>query len=213
MPNAKIMFVDGPTGVGKDYFIDKLYYHLSTRFTEKKFKVVRATDMVLSSNTQTENRKYTLYDTEEDKVNEIFMGHLKMLASLNDLSKEFDTIIVNRSFLSFLIYNVYPTIIPDERIELYIETYNCLFKSYFENDISIFINLGISEPTIDRQISTIINRIKSRGDNKPIDTKWIETIVKHYNEPDMKLIDGIGEYEHIDSNGYNYIVNKYFDHV
>lgn len=55
----------------------------------------------------------------------------------------------------------------------------------------------------------IINRIKSRNDNKILDEKWIENIIRDYHFPNEELMSMFGSVENITSDGYNYIIRKY----
>lgn len=159
----KIIFVDGPTGIGKDYFIENLCKNLDIQKTDLNYKVLRATDFVLK-NAKSEDRKYTTYRTETEKIYSIFSGHLDMLCHINKFinssEKDIDLIIVNRSFLSFLIYNIYPIINEYKNTdnseiyniqEILLKTYNALYSSLFCNTGSIFINLTTEDYGLDEK--------------------------------------------------------------
>lgn len=222
--SPKLIFIDGPTGIGKDYFIDKLSSLLEHNNPSKVISTIRATDIVLNSYTETENRKYSYYTTDETKRNSIFMGHINLLCELNKqlfLTKEDDVILVNRSFLSFLIYNVYSAInsvsgnnytdrFLSAQLNDYIETYSNLYHALFNNKLTLFINLGSQQTTLDDYIDLILSRIKSREDNKTIDVNWIKVLIEAFETPDSRFIENFSFYENIDSNGYSYIFNKYF---
>lgn len=222
--SPKLIFIDGPTGIGKDYFIDKVSSLLEQNYPSKVISTIRATDIVLNSYTETENRKYSYYATDETKRNSIFMGHINLLCELNKqlfFTKEADIILVNRSFLSFLIYNVYSAIASTSgnnytdrflsaQLNDYIETYSRLFHTLFNDKSTLFINLGSQQTTFDDYIDLIITRIKSREDNKTIDVNWVKVLIEAYETPDSRFIENFSFYENIDSNGYGYIFNKYF---
>jgi len=223
-PSPKLIFIDGPTGIGKDYFIDKLSSLLEHNNPSKVISTIRATDIVLNSYTETENRKYSYYTTDETKRNSIFMGHVNLLCELNKqlfLTKETDVILVNRSFLSFLIYNVYSALASSSgnnytdrflsaQLNDYIETYGHLYRTLFNDKTTLFINLGSQQNTLDEYVNLILSRIKSREDDKTVDVNWIKVLFEAYETPDSRFIENFSYYEKIDSNGYNYIFNKYF---
>lgn len=222
--SPKLIFIDGPTSIGKDYFINNLSFLLEQNYPSKVISTIRATDIVLNSYTETENRKYSYYTTDETKRNSIFMGHINLLCELNKrlfLTKEADVILINRSFLSFLIYNVYSAInsasgnnytdrFLSAQLNDYIETYSRLFHSLFNNKLTLFINLGSQQTTFDDYIDLILTRIKSREDNKTIDVNWVKVLIETYETPDSRFIENFSFYENIDSKGYEYIFNKYF---
>lgn len=217
----KVIFVDGPTGVGKDYFIDNLAIELDKEKPNLTYEVLRATDFVLKD-AKSEDRKYTHYQTEIEKIYSIFTGHINMLCyiyeTLNSSKKEVDLIIVNRSFLSFLIYNIYPiirnyNISSDNEIhyikETMLNSYIDLFNNLFQNTESMFVNLTTEDYTLISKQNKIIDRIKSRNDGKPLDEKWLELLIKEYHYPNEKLMGIFTRMEEITSDGYRYIVRKY----
>jgi len=219
--SPKIVFVDGPTGVGKDYFIDNLKEVLNYK-SDKIVSVIRATDIVLNSRTITENRKYTKYTTGELKSNSIFAGHINLLATINtklNIKKECDLVIVNRSFLSFLIYNMYPIIdfertdgslFLKDQLKDFISIYSNLFYTLFYKTPSLFINLVVGNDSLSKCVDIIVERISSRKEKKDIDREWLETLVLNYSSPDGNLIKIFNHYEVIDSNGFNFIADNYF---
>lgn len=218
---TKIIFVDGPTGVGKDYFIDRLTNSLEINHPKLTYEVLRAADFVLKD-AKSEDRKYTLYQTETEKIFSIFTGHINLLCYINEVlnspQKDTDLVIVNRSFLSFLIYNINPIIrnyantsdneIHKIRDDL-LNTYANLFKNLFYNTGSIFIKLTTEDYSLEETHRRILDRIRSRNDNKPIDETWLETLVRDFHSPSDTFLELFAEVESITSNGHDYILRKY----
>jgi hypothetical protein len=219
----RLIFVDGPNASGKDYFIQQLSETLTEFDCLLKFEVIRATDFVLNADSETENRKYTAYKTEEEKIQSIFLGHIQLLKHINKLlsrdEDNLDLVIVNRSLLSFLIYNVYPTIpkqtanfwYPDPRRGIdYITEYINEFTKIFLTSQSLFINLNVPGKTPSEKVRTLLSRVKSRGEGKPVDEAWVRTIYTEYKAPNPLLIGVFDYYEKILSDQAGHIVMKYF---
>ena len=224
----RIVFVDGPTGVGKDYFIEKFTQTLQEKRPDLKFKTLRAIDFLFNDYTKTENRKYTPYQTQEDKCHQIYVGHIKLLCAINEIinlqNSSADIVIINRSLLSFIIYNLNPNIcefenkIEDEEYykvlidnkDNLISVYKKLFKNLFYNNFSLFIHLGMTEDDLSANLATICNRVINRAEGKAVDMAWIATLLNDYQKLDDNFKTIFTSYEMIDSDGYNYILNKYF---
>jgi hypothetical protein len=114
---TKLVFVDGPNGVGKDYFIVnlvKLLKESSKTFVVKSIKDYMPEGNLLISTRQF-NREFfikSFYNTD------VLDAHI---ACVNDVIKiteqeEYDYILVNRSIVSYFIYNL---IIPKNVINMY----------------------------------------------------------------------------------------------
>jgi len=212
--SPKIIFVDGPTGVGKDYFIEKLYNEYKTKFPNKKIKCIAAKDIVFSTRTITEDRKYTYYNTETELIEEIYSGHIKLLNFLySEITKNnFDLILVNRSFFSFIVYNVLPVIRKNNikkfaiELEEYKKCYKEFFSSIFKRVPVVFIRLDINGDSY----TTILGRLKERNDEKVIDTAWIKDLIYDFKNLDKGLLDMFMSTECLDSSSYSYVLNKYF---
>lgn len=206
----RLIFVDGPTGVGKDFFIEYFIKEYSKRYPNNTIKVVVAKDIVFNENTLSEDRKYISYTTDIEKCDNIFIGHIKLLMVLYKLLFSTDVILINRSFLSFLAYNVESANISIDKKNYYIENYSELFNEMLKNVYTVFVNLDIVSFNYDDKIKTIISRLDFRSDNKKIEKEWIEEIVDRYSEPEKRIINLFNFFETISSDGYSYILNKYF---
>lgn len=100
----RVIFVDGPNGVGKDYAVEQLTKALQlksydvTVFSAKKYLPPFIKD----------KRFFTFNFFDADKLSQILDAHI---ATINDIEEHVLTtpdnhvVIVNRSFLSALIYN------------------------------------------------------------------------------------------------------------
>ena len=224
MHAPKLVFVDAPTAVGKDYFIDHFVSAFAKKHPSVKIRAIRATDVVLNAHSQSENRKYTAYQTEDDKKLSIYVGHLRLASYLTSLLTDHDgdtdVVVVNRSFLSFLIYNVYPEIRQEtndkKRAALivqytdFVDTYVSLGNNLFRGLHPLFIRLTLSATGELTQGQTLVSRIEARSDGKPVDRLWLSQILRDYNEPDSRLMKLFPNYEVVTSGDYDKVLNKYY---
>ena len=72
---VRLLFVDGPTGSGKDYFMERLIEELKSKNPSLNIVKWRATDFVLKGPSLTEKRKYVLHDIDDDRLSVIYHGH------------------------------------------------------------------------------------------------------------------------------------------
>lgn len=174
----RIMFVDGPTGIGKDFFIDKLY-RLLTLEKNLRVEVLRATDYTLIEAPE-EDRKYGGYNTPESVCHQIFNKHLDFLHTLKEYLSSpdlVDTLLINRSVMSFFNYNLHNK--SPELTKYYLELYRQEFKDILGAYKSLYVQLVT--PESDRTDTEILlYRIESRNDGKPVDKRWINKLVSMY---------------------------------
>jgi hypothetical protein len=227
--HPKIIFVEGHTAVGKGYFIDNFTKSLDEKYPNLTYDVLRAADFALGTHSKSEDRKYTKYMTEDEKKPFIFLGHLELLTYLHEsllsTKKDCDLIIVDRSFLSFLAYNLYPGIksasSSEEGTKLiqqkntYINLYNRMFLSLFNHTPTLMVKLvtGIHSESTDSvldSVNIVKNRIAERSDNKPINEDWLISLVHTYKTLDTALFETYSFNETVESGSYNYILGKYF---
>lgn len=182
-----VVFVDGPTGVGKDYFISELTNLYTQAYPQEGVRIIRAADIILNKEqTRTEERKYTTYQTTSDKAKAIFEGHIELLKVISSNLKYPQPpglIMVNRGFLSYLHYNVYQQ--PWAIREQYIQTYASYTKSLLKNlqTVSVVIKPPQAhQPLLPSDIQFIINRLLSRADSKPIDEVWLKDLYERYEK-------------------------------
>lgn len=224
MNYPRVVFVDAPTAVGKDYFIDRFVTALRGINPELKVTVLRATDIVLNETTKTEDRKYTAYQTEADKTKAIFTGHLQLATTifekLTSSTDRSDVVVVNRSFLSFLIYNINPVIrnqTNDARRALLLGQYTSMIKSYVEFCKKLFsyypmLFVGLELRTApDKPVDDVLAaRIQLRGDGKPVDRVWLRQVYRDYEHPDSALMEIFAYKERVTSNDYIDIAMQYY---
>lgn len=216
MEHPKIIFVDGPTAIGKGYFIDKLTTALAKDFPFLNVKVLKAVDWVLNKNSDTEERKYVTYSTEEDKVKEILTGHVNFISHMKKLltceKEQVDVIIADRSFQSFINYNLYQ---PDQ------EELRNTYIEYFRNNFEV---LGLMDiPTLSVQlvsgkhtnatVDLLIQRMLLRNDGKFIDTNWVRTLVHNYSIYTTQKVMPTSYHEQITSSRADRIISDYFHDV
>lgn len=213
----KLMFVDAPNAVGKDYFIENFSKRYKQIFPSNTLIHVTAKDFLPSYVKDTRYYRYAQLTQQQCKY--LFLGHLKLLVHLKELldTNKTDLIIVNRSFASFLIYNMKVTttntsMYPHEDIvsdtNEYISTYTDIFKSMFKQTETMFVNLYIS--TLENQSEVIIKRVIQRNPDAVIHENHIEYLVDSYNDIDIKLLSAFSYIENVDSGEHECILNKHF---
>ena len=211
MERPKIIFVEGPTGVGKGYFINNLVLQFREKRPNLKISLLEAKTWALDQNNQSEDRKYTVYNTASDKVENIFNGHIRLLAYIKNLlgSKVVDLVIVDRSFLSFITYNIYKAedqVLRERYIKDFKEAYHYLGVNKYP---SLTIQLISGKPTL-KTVSLLEHRIKERGDKKEIDLKWLRVLLYNYNLFRAKDILPTTYHETLTSNDADEIIKTYF---
>lgn len=170
---AQVIFVDGPNGVGKDFFIDGMEKTLLNNALELSISKIRITDH-FPKQVESELRKYTVYDTEKEQLLHIFAAHVKILDMILRDAKSHDVILVNRSFLSMLAYNLYKKEYVIERA-FYVDMYNALLFKYTEFlDISF---IYLQAPILDIQKRQI-----ERNEGKKMDAEWAVALTANYNQ-------------------------------
>lgn len=178
-----VYFVDGPNGAGKDYFIERLLVMLRGTGigAGAKIELLRATDFFDNKDTASERRKYVRYDTEESKTTSIMIGHLKLLERVAELTRaQTDLVIVNRSFLSTLAYNLYKqSQLADRRF--YLDIFVDFLARYLRQNLEItFINMIVNPD--DLKIRQLM-----REEGKPIDEAWNAQLIDNYHKASIEL--------------------------
>lgn len=181
MSYPRVIFVDGPTAVGKGYFLTKLEEKLTSN--KLTFKTIRAADVAVSK-APSEDRKYTNYDTDLDKIKLIAEGHtelLKVIASLLDEEKQdkVDVVLVDRSFASFIAYNLQGEFKSKLRSD-YIKKYRKLLKSILGSYKTLYVQLSFNTGSVETDCIKAISRVKERADGKEVEEDWLTRIIQTY---------------------------------
>lgn len=210
----KVVFVDGPTGVGKGYFIQNFIETYKKNFPEKKVKIIIATDYALRGSATSELRKYTEYNTEKEKIDGIFSGHMELISDvqkfLNSNEEETpDLILVDRSFLTFLSYNVYKDEQEELRKEL-ITKFETHVKATLSTVDPLFVYLDVPFEDERRAVNILLTRIANRRDNKPVDINWIYTLIGNYRKFNAEVGEVFDYFEPTDSGEFENVFNRYF---
>lgn len=216
----QIIFVDGPTAVGKGYFMENFVKKYKEVYPDANVQVIRAVDVVLKATAQSEERKYVTYNTPVETATSIYQGHLTLLdklQGLSDLLKKHDLIIVDRSFLSFLIYNWMPLKRFNHATEALnghgIDEYAIEYNKRLKGVSSLFVNISLNEHDEQAKVDTLINRAVSRQDGKPIDAPWFKYLVQNYEAPCKEFTKLFTKYIVVDSGESERILKEYFTHA
>ena len=182
---VRLLFVDGPTGSGKDYFMDRLIEELKSKNPSLNIVKWKATDFVLKGPSLTEKRKYVLHDIDEERLSVIYQGHKELIVEatklLSDKEKAPDLLVVNRSILTTFGTNLWEDK-HKERRELLAKDFAEHTKSYLEqaNIDSLFIRIDVDTVGLTRGVNTLLQRIASRNDGKEVEVDWLYIILKTY---------------------------------
>ena len=210
MPVSEIIFIDGPQAVGKDVFIENISAIYPAVAQDKKLVVLRATDF-LTEAIKT-NRYYATSEDLTADIVSVFLGHISLLSHAKKLlnTGEADTILVNRSFASFMIYNLeeaYAHNSDTRSVPNYVSTYVQLVKQLFKR--SVFVNLIVAGDLLERKLDTIMYRIASRGEDKVVDRAFLTNLITSYDSLDSDFLSAFSSYEKLTSDNYLYIISKY----
>lgn len=204
----KVIFVDGPTAVGKDYFITNFAGEYARLYPSDGIMIIRATDIVLKNDNVSELRKYTTYNTESQKLESIYDGHIDLLETIKricEVNYSPGVVIVNRGFLSFIRYNLDSQ--PQDRGQVFIDRYSRDFKRIMKNIPCMALTL---EAQHGQDTEYIIERIKNRQDAKPLDEQWIRTIYQRYRQyPPKQYADLFEVYMTATSSDTDIVLNHF----
>ena len=212
MGYPRIVFVDGPTGIGKDYFIDDLEDILREQ-QGLSVRVLRAVDFVLKE-APSEDRKYEQYETEEEKIESIFHGHIRLVEHAVDLLKDdvdhTDVVIINRSLITFLIYNLWQA--EHEGIRgSFISVFKERFLELTEGIETMYLQLSLGPKVgIAETVQILLKRIQDRNDGKEIDGSWILKLVLFYHTRGHALDDVVTYKEVVESDDAQGVSEMFF---
>lgn len=223
MPPIQILFVDGPTAVGKDFFIDNFMQAYSKKYPHAKLTKVRAADIVLQGKAKTQDRKYTTYDTPVELVKSIYQGHLDLLEYLrvqSDLLGCNDLIVVNRSFLSYYIYNFKVLLrqYKPEGLQQTIKTlkpynlnsYSQEYKSKLKGLSTMFVGLRVREIGLDKKVELLTQRAGQRQDGMPVVEDWFKYLVVSYETDRPAFLSLFDAHVSLSSSHYKLMLDDYF---
>ncbi len=210
----KLIFVDGPTGSGKDYFIEELITGIKERNPKTNIAVLKATDFVLKGKAADEARKYVIHDIDEERLNIIYRGHHDLIKAciglLKDKVQSFDLVVVNRSILTMLGTNLWQE--KDATIrEVLAEQFSVVVKDQLESEQieSLFIRIDVPSSSVTNSVNVLLDRINKRNDNKPIEVEWLYIIVKTYRDNHMLASQAFTYNEVCESGDSERIITQY----
>lgn len=221
--HPKIVFIDSPNAIGKDYFIENFLKEYRGRYgLNKNVVVVNAKDFLPAFVKDT--RHYSNQLTSRHQNVRLFLGHIKLLNYLRETITETDAdlIIVNRSFVTFLVYNLSidyelrnreateeDNDLLNEKQE-YIAVYRRLFRNLFQSIPTLYVHLSFNEDTVEGITDRVIERMKNRNDGKCIVREWVTYLVESYDKVDQRVLADFTYKTKLTSDEYKYLLEKYF---
>lgn len=180
---SRVIFVDAPSSMGKDFFIDELVSRLTDHDPTLKVKVLRATDFVLKKEALSEQRKYTKHTIDENKLGIIYNGHLSLLEEidhlLSDKVNRTDIVIVNRSILTTLAVNLWEDAYKIKRVRM-TTNYGLWLDNLVREYNPTLVRLDSVVKSITGAVNVLLARIAERKENKEVDIEWLYTLVSSY---------------------------------
>lgn len=207
-----VFFVDGPNAVGKDYFIEGLTNTINKLHPEVEVINIRATDHLPKKVV----RKYEDDQTNRVFAEEIFRGHIKLLCDIADKAKENTVIILNRSLITYLVYNVYPRLqalsdyVDGDYDEAHdsIEIYGLLLQKVLQDAQTTFVRLDLPGDSVQATERTI-ERMLARGESKEIDKTWVRYLIDQFRESYDAHYDSYKNYVQCESGHYEVVAKTY----
>lgn len=215
----KLIFIDGPNACGKDYFIENFVAQYKQQNPDDKIQTVELKSFV-DKELIKGNKTYDYSVINRDSYSGICDSHVKALTYLSQIAsnESLDTIIVNRSFSSFVIYNMlmprtYMNKLDSEicayDLEVFTKRYNDIFSEYFKKIPTLFVNLTPRDKPIEELQDVYLNRIKERNSGLQINQEYVKNLIKYYMSTANDVVKAYSFKEQIDSSGSTYIMEKY----
>lgn len=215
----KLIFVDGPNACGKDYFIENFISQYKLENPDNKIQVIELKSFV-NKELIKGNKTYDYSTITRDSYSGICDSHIKALAYLNEIAsnESIDNIIVNRSFSSFIIYNMlmplnFMNSLDSEVCKLdmniFTRKYNEIFNNYFKRIPTLFVNLTPPDKPIEDLQESYLNRIESRNSGLQVNQDYVKNLIKQYMTVANNIVQAYSFKEQIDSSGSPFIMEKY----
>lgn len=210
----RIFFIEGPNGCGKDYFIMYFSTLHGCYFPYKPVEIVNIKEY-LEKKFVKKNKSYDYSISEKKVYLENFKKHYFALDALANQLKKVETLIVNRSYISFVIYNMLmPLTLEslDESMKSFLMRYkryfNNLYIKKFQRVFSdyevILVNLSASSLTLD----TLEKRLKAR--QVQYNKAYMSNLLMFYRMLDDNLYKLFNEVYCVDSSEYTSVFLKSF---
>lgn len=178
-----VYFIDGPNGVGKDYFIDRIHEKLGETLSSEDVTVLRATDFVIRKECSSELRKYETYDTDSVKTLSFLTGHIRLLdEALWSVQAGAKVVLINRGILTLLSYNLYK---PEQMKQSsdYLNIYFSFLKEYSRYFDVKFVSLVYkTKATLHENLEVLKSNLLKRnnGVEPDVDYEWFKILLSNF---------------------------------
>ena len=164
-----VFFVDGPSGVGKDYFISNLAKYARTKGVHPL--IHNAKEYIPA---QVAQKHYNPLTSDRATINLIFSGHKALLTRVfKDIAERgADFVIVNRSFSSFILHNLHS--LDNEEREEYIQEYNSFFLNRLTDEGIESYYIGLKPRYEDVDMVELFTKEILKRDGKAIDKEFVK---------------------------------------
>lgn len=124
------------------------------------------------------NRFYSNNSILTEEVQSVFLAHVELFVAIRLYLDKYDLLLINRSFLSFLVYNCrLGTSQESNRTRYYIGHYLDLFRRYMHGHTSVIVNL-----TVDTSVSDLESRLLNRNDGIEIDINHLQHLIEAFKK-------------------------------
>lgn len=216
---TEIVFIDGPDGSGKDFFIENFIKKYTELHPEKRLAMLKSSDYTYYL--LKKDRDINKFETGRSVLDNFYKGHIELIDDAKSLLSTgmCDLIIVNRSFASFQVYNLrYDKLSSnDEDVKeharmrtRYIDMYRKHFHKNFKNVRTTFISMEISGETLEEKVNLLINRLKSRDHNTTGNDENITYLIHAYENIDHRLNDMYDRTLKVNSSDFEKTISDFF---
>lgn len=212
---TKVVFIDGPNAVGKTYFTDHFEAAYRERFPNA---VIHKFDA--SKYTFWQGRKERVHHTDvypADELRQMFLGHVQMIRDIKKdvVTNHPDLILVNRSLMTFNAYNLRYDHLPQDSAEqrelvemtgFFNSMYHDTFKTYLKDVTTLYVGLIV----MGNGVQVAYDRLMARDYVTRVDREHLEHLFTAYYNPSKEFEKMHTAVEMIQSDGYNHVLQKYF---
>lgn len=213
--SIRLMFVDGPVGSGKEYFIESFIGSLKSNRPELSIVTWDASDFVMKATPLMTKCKCVKDTTDSERVNEIYEGHKELISQAAKLfsssENQVDLLIVKRSILTTLSVNLWEDTKQEQR-EFMATDFSRYVKLTLEefNIESLFVRIDVDVPGVTRGVNILLSRLAECMTEIEVDVEWLYTILNTYRRDHELAAKSFTYNDAFSSSESDMVVKRYF---